>query len=354
MEATKKQGERGQALITVVIALLVLLLFAGLAIDVGNMYAQRRHMQNAADAGALAGARELCLGHTETQAVAAANDYAGPRNGAPQVQSVVVGNRVVVTTTVPVTSFFAQLIGITTTPVHATAKAACGEATSGCGIFPIAFDLDVYNDIPCGSYFYVWANDNSDIDGSLCQNCDCSEAFLGRSVIGPGNRGWLRFSPPDSPYPATCGSNCGASALACWIENDWPGKVDIGQCVPGNPGVKASDLKAIDDYRIGDTVRILLWDPDQPAGACTESNTVGDCPGTGYQVRGFGCVTVIEVDNKLTLNKLPDAPDPKYKCPKNDKVILVYKPCSCPLTECGGTGGAPVSSAGVGAVSLVD
>ncbi|MCE5258528.1 MAG: pilus assembly protein TadG-related protein [Chloroflexi bacterium] len=353
MNTQYPQRERGQALITVVIALLVLLLFAALAVDVGQMYTQRRHMQNAADAGALAGARELCLGHTETQAIAVANDYAGPRNGAPQVQSAVNGNIVVVTATVPVTSFFAQLIGITTTPVHATAKAACGQATSGCGIFPIAFDTQVYNNIPCNTYFYVWADDNSDIDDTLCQNCDCTAAFLGRAVIGPGDRGWLAFSPPAYPYTSPCSANCGASALACWIDNDWPGKVEINQCIPGKSGVVASDVNAVDD-RINDTIRILLWDPDQPAGACTSSNTVGDCSGTGYQVKGFGCVTIIQVIKKLKLDNLPGAPNPSYKCPKNDKVILVYKPCSCPLSECGGTSGTPVPVDGVGAVSLID
>lgn len=58
---TAKQGnkERGQALLLVAFALLALVAFAGLAIDGGRLYADRRQTQNAADASALAGAREL-------------------------------------------------------------------------------------------------------------------------------------------------------------------------------------------------------------------------------------------------------------------------------------------------------
>jgi len=54
--------QSGQVLIQVALMIGVLLLMAALAVDVGNMYAERRRMQNAADAGALAGARDLCLG----------------------------------------------------------------------------------------------------------------------------------------------------------------------------------------------------------------------------------------------------------------------------------------------------
>ncbi len=49
-------AENGQTLVWVALAMVVLLAFVGLAIDGGAVYAERRRMQNAADAGALAGA----------------------------------------------------------------------------------------------------------------------------------------------------------------------------------------------------------------------------------------------------------------------------------------------------------
>jgi hypothetical protein len=54
-----KHKERGQALLLVAFALLVVVAFAGLAIDGGRFYVERRQTQNAADAAAMAGARAL-------------------------------------------------------------------------------------------------------------------------------------------------------------------------------------------------------------------------------------------------------------------------------------------------------
>ncbi|MGC9395923.1 MAG: pilus assembly protein TadG-related protein [Anaerolineae bacterium] len=58
---TAKRGdkERGQALLILAFGLLALAAFAGLAIDGGRYYAERRQTQNAADAAALAGAGVL-------------------------------------------------------------------------------------------------------------------------------------------------------------------------------------------------------------------------------------------------------------------------------------------------------
>ncbi|MBI3923649.1 MAG: Tad domain-containing protein, partial [Armatimonadetes bacterium] len=53
---------RGQTLVVIAFSLIVTLLFAGLAIDGSNAYQQRRRMQNAADAGAMAGARDIAKG----------------------------------------------------------------------------------------------------------------------------------------------------------------------------------------------------------------------------------------------------------------------------------------------------
>jgi Flp pilus assembly protein TadG len=60
---------RGQVLVLFALLVVVLLAFAGVAIDVGRVVAERRHAQHAADAGALAACRALIGG--ETDAVAA-------------------------------------------------------------------------------------------------------------------------------------------------------------------------------------------------------------------------------------------------------------------------------------------
>ncbi|MBN1886645.1 MAG: hypothetical protein JW850_01590 [Thermoflexales bacterium] len=56
-----KKSENGQAIILIALALVVVLAFAAMAIDLGNVFTERREAQNAADAAALAGAQQIAL-----------------------------------------------------------------------------------------------------------------------------------------------------------------------------------------------------------------------------------------------------------------------------------------------------
>ena len=69
-------GERGQILILAALFLTALLGFAGLAIDGGMLYAERRQAQNAADHASQAATYILAAGGTQTDAEMAALDYA--------------------------------------------------------------------------------------------------------------------------------------------------------------------------------------------------------------------------------------------------------------------------------------
>ncbi|HEY5668948.1 MAG TPA: Tad domain-containing protein, partial [Anaerolineales bacterium] len=53
--------EKGQALVLITLAMVVLLGFTALAIDGGMVYSDRRHAQNAADASSLAGGSAAAL-----------------------------------------------------------------------------------------------------------------------------------------------------------------------------------------------------------------------------------------------------------------------------------------------------
>ena len=64
----RRAAPRGQMLVVFAVLLVVLLGFAGVAIDVGRVTAERRHVQAAADAGALAACRALIAGQTDTAA----------------------------------------------------------------------------------------------------------------------------------------------------------------------------------------------------------------------------------------------------------------------------------------------
>ncbi len=87
----RRPAERGQVLVIFAILLVVLLAFAGLAIDIGRQNAEQRHIQTAADAAALAGCRALIQGATdlaagsEARAVARINIERSPVDGDPLI-----------------------------------------------------------------------------------------------------------------------------------------------------------------------------------------------------------------------------------------------------------------------------
>ena len=67
---------RGQVLVLFAIIIVVLLGFAGLTVDIGRQVAERRHVQTAADAGALAACRALIAGETDGTAAVVARQVA--------------------------------------------------------------------------------------------------------------------------------------------------------------------------------------------------------------------------------------------------------------------------------------
>ena len=67
---------RGQVLVLFAILITVLLAFAGVTVDIGRQVAERRYIQTAADAGALAACRALIAGQSDGAAATAAREVA--------------------------------------------------------------------------------------------------------------------------------------------------------------------------------------------------------------------------------------------------------------------------------------
>jgi Flp pilus assembly protein TadG len=84
-----QKAEKGQSIVLIVFGLVAMLAFTGMAIDGGMVYADRRHMQNAADQASLAGALayiQASSNHNATAIAAAAasataNGYTNGVNG---------------------------------------------------------------------------------------------------------------------------------------------------------------------------------------------------------------------------------------------------------------------------------
>ena len=80
----RDRGQRGNTLITVALFMLVFMAFLAMVVDVGLYYTERRKMQNAADAAALAGGQVLMEGGSDAAILASVQSYAS-QNGAPSV-----------------------------------------------------------------------------------------------------------------------------------------------------------------------------------------------------------------------------------------------------------------------------
>jgi len=134
----------------VALTMTLLLVFAGLAIDVGRQVAEQRHVQTAADAGALAACRALIAGDSDVSAAAqariiaevnleqspaaansaiapdAAREYESGHAGDPaylQSGIVVSGTTIRVAITSQVQAVLARLVGVDT--LQATGRAQC-------------------------------------------------------------------------------------------------------------------------------------------------------------------------------------------------------------------------------------
>ena len=130
--------ETGQSMVILVLGIIAFVAILALVLDGGNAYAAKRKAQNAADAGALAGAQVMCETRDEDQGIAAAMQYSAT-NGATntEVDASFSNATVVVTATVTKPTFFAGLIGFDEVSPRADAAAECRPP--GMGVLPVAW-----------------------------------------------------------------------------------------------------------------------------------------------------------------------------------------------------------------------
>lgn len=137
---SRNKSEKGQAIVVVALALVGLLAFMALAVDVGFLRYEKRLLQTAADAAAIAGAAELSYGDVTSAAKtdSAANGFTNGSNGVvvtvnnPPLSGAHVGDsnyvEAVVSRTAP--TFFAKSFGVSSTQITARAVAHLGSANN--------------------------------------------------------------------------------------------------------------------------------------------------------------------------------------------------------------------------------
>ncbi|MEZ4673280.1 MAG: pilus assembly protein TadG-related protein [Caldilineaceae bacterium] len=137
--------EQGGALVYFVGVIMLIFAMAGIALDTSNAYAQRRQMQIAADAAALAGARALALEQGASQVSFDVNDMA-TANGATGANWTLHNSdhNVEVVAHRQVDTFFTKLFGIDSITVNAVAEAGYVPVTTPPELFPPTVSCDCF------------------------------------------------------------------------------------------------------------------------------------------------------------------------------------------------------------------
>lgn len=283
--------ERAQIIPIVVIGLIAVISMAALILDGGALMLNRRSAQNAADAGALAGARVLCreANTNETNIYNAIYKYTTTENHANiydwdltaenvgTVEGLVKGE-VVVTAEIAQDSFFARIFNQNSLISRATAGAGCfpyrpevvlpiawscrepaaGSASEDCDylklnwpsvkaiaetylpVFPLPKNVEPTTGQAKAISDALFASHSSEIyiimdSEKVCGgdiNCDINpgDGINRYQLSSGGDRGWLNLT----------GTSNGANNLKGWIKDGLDAGINIHTWLSGIDGVKSS------------------------------------------------------------------------------------------------------------------
>jgi hypothetical protein len=278
--------EEGQSIVIIAIVMVAMLALAGLAIDGGNLFLERRNTQNAADAAALAGTRVLANavcsepGVDDSAVLEAVNQFAG-RNGVEDVSflfaeytdqdenvlgevgagSIPVGAsgvQVIIDSTI--NTHFMKVVGIDTADVSADALALTGPLIPGGGVRPIGIPREMVKVLKRGMPFWIYM-----------KNCatkpeTCIIGYTGGQVQ---HRGWLNLKymwndgtwkdEERAGWPRATDPNADANTLKDWMVNgcrDCP-RLRFGDYIHAKPGTNAS---AVGAAPVGTVIVIPIFD----------------------------------------------------------------------------------------------
>ena len=259
--------EKGQVIVVVALMMMALLGLTAMAIDLSFVFVQRRDMQNAADAGALAGGRMVALFSADPTLHYRYRDIyyevlnSAQANGANDITAYMVhcGDRALsrelrpndyaalercpcacgvwVKSETRFDTFLSRIFGITELGASAEAQSEFGLPQNVAGLAPIALHKSV---LQKGTWGMV---------GSTYTMWDSKKE-------GGATRGWLGL---DCIYPAK-GSQCSpdANSLKKWMDPPYyTGVVNVGDNVGGDPGTKTAVLHHAE---VGEILIIPVYD----------------------------------------------------------------------------------------------
>jgi Flp pilus assembly protein TadG len=253
-----KNNDRGQSGTIVAILMVPLMAMLALAIDVGAMHLTKQQLQTGADAAALAVAQDC--GEEDCSAANSTAETMTTANVQLDDASVtdldIAENTVTVQTGAVRNHWFAPIIGIDSTPIHATATATWETPASVAGTLPLAFSWCSLDDLE--------QSGGDQILYSTVGDCQDSE----RNSV-PGGFGWL--VPED---PSTC------QALE-WAEKGW------AKSAPGNS--PSCDREPLEQY-VGQQIFVPIFDEATGKGK-GNGNGNGNDKGQ-YRIAGYAAITL--------------------------------------------------------------
>lgn len=259
MTFQRMSNERGGVSVIVAVALVALLGFAAIVIDVGALYAERAELQSGSDAAALAIAQDCAVGACGVPSATAqtfANSNAKDNAANVDMPTFPTPTSVRVRATTrdsggagSLALMFAPVLGINEETVSATSTATWGSPAGGPAVLPLAFAPCVF-DLDGG----IQVIETHGSGASPCTSTSPSGATL------PGGFSWL-----------------GGSTGSCEVQ------VDINTTVPSSTGASMPSgcSSVLVPSLVGETILLPLYDDKSGTGA-----------GASYHIYGWAAFTI--------------------------------------------------------------
>lgn len=326
------KSEKGQSIVIIAAALIAMLALAGLAIDGGNLFLQRRNTQNAADASALAGTRQLARaicgdGATDAE-VAHAVAYFAELNGVQDLGRVgaayvdydenilgqvgagsipdgATGVAVEIEHSMP--TYFIRVIGIDTVDVSGSATGMTGPLIASGGLRPIGIPVELVLDLQDRVKQGFPAPEFSISFG----NCDAGQCIVSYTD-NPGeqihhqHRGWLNLAyvwnekpnraivgelPTEDPdtWPRAIDGSGDADVLKEWMEHGYNGPaLYTFDYIHAKPGKNSSVIGECPD---GENIVVPIFDEVPQYDEIAQAKPPPAAQGGGYYYHIWGFMT---------------------------------------------------------------
>lgn len=224
--------ESGQVLVLFALLAIVIFGITAFVTDVGMLQSHKRHLQNTADAAALAGARDLADGKDDASATASVNKYV-QENGVDEneVKAInFVDNRVTVDLEGSRGLYFARTLGFKSANVGAKATAEAGPPGGMEGLLPIGIEIDTFKNHQGGANFIDF-------------------------YTAPGNWGWVNLD-----YAYTRDKNVHGDTQAGYIKNGFDKMIYIGDIILADTGANVQSQGCINKTHWDDKVQEYIDD----------------------------------------------------------------------------------------------